>query len=91
MTELRNLPAEEPAEGISRTLAEWRSAHCRDVDYALTIELLAPFDRVTGTLGAGRRPGADTRGPGAGLAWREPRARVARSADQRDSARPHST
>ena len=50
MAELRTPPPEEPAAGISRTLAAWRSAHYRDVRYALTIEVLPPFERVTGTL-----------------------------------------
>lgn len=44
------LPPGEPAAGISRALAAWRTAHYRDVRYALHISLLPPFERVTGTL-----------------------------------------
>ena len=40
----------QPAAGISRDPGSWRSAHYRDVRYALQIELLPPFERVTGTL-----------------------------------------
>ena len=50
MAEPSLLPAGEPAAGISRGLAAWRTAHYRDVRYALRIELLPPFERVTGTL-----------------------------------------
>ena len=40
----------QPAAGISRELATWRSAHYRDVRYELQIDLLPPFERVTGAL-----------------------------------------
>jgi aminopeptidase N len=50
MAEHSPLPGGEPVAGVSRTLAAWRTAHYRDVRYALRIELLPPFERVTGTL-----------------------------------------
>ncbi len=50
MADSQALPPAEPAPGISRTLASWRSAHYREVRYALRIELLPPFERVAGTL-----------------------------------------
>jgi hypothetical protein len=34
MAEAQALPPDEPAAGISRTLATWRSAHYREVRYA---------------------------------------------------------
>jgi aminopeptidase N len=44
------LPAGEPAPGISRVLAAWRSTQYRDVRYALRLDLVAPFDRLRGAL-----------------------------------------
>jgi aminopeptidase N len=50
MAEPRALPPDEPVAGISCTLAGWRSARYRDVRYSLTLDLLPPFQRVTGRL-----------------------------------------
>ncbi|PWT70549.1 MAG: peptidase M1 [Proteobacteria bacterium] len=45
-----SLPAGEPTPGVSRTLADWRSAHYGNIRYALQIELAPPFDRIRGEL-----------------------------------------
>ena len=44
------LPSGEPGPGISRELANWRTAHCQDVRYAVSLDLSPPFERVRGTL-----------------------------------------
>ena len=90
MADSQALPPAEPAPGISRTLASWRSAHYREVRYALRIELLPPFERVTGTLELDVVLETTPVGPGAGLAWRDHGSRVARSACQRETARADS-
>jgi aminopeptidase N len=50
MAETNALPPGEPAAGITRALAAWRSAHYREVSYALQIELSPPFERLAGKL-----------------------------------------
>lgn len=44
------LPPDEPAEGISRTLADWRAAQYSDLRHALRIEVSPGFDRLHGRM-----------------------------------------
>jgi aminopeptidase N len=50
MVHADGLPSAEPAAGISRELAGWRSQHYRDLRYRLRLELSAGLDRVQGAL-----------------------------------------
>ena len=45
-----DLPPGEPAPGISRELAGWRSAHYQDLRYELRLRLPPALDRVQGHL-----------------------------------------
>jgi len=63
-----SLPTSEPGPGISRELAEWRSAHYRDVRYGVNLDLSPPFERVRGTLSL--RVVVPERGPDLVLDWR---------------------
>jgi aminopeptidase N len=50
VAEPRLLPDPEPAPGISRELAAWRSSRYADLRYALRFELSPSLDRVQGSL-----------------------------------------
>ena len=50
MAEAQALPPDEPAAGISRELAAWRSAHYRSLRYGLRLRLLPAIERVQGQL-----------------------------------------
>ena len=44
------VPAGEPAPGITGALAHWRSAHYRDIRYALSLQIAPPLNQVQGAL-----------------------------------------
>jgi aminopeptidase N len=50
MAHTHELPAGEPAPGISRVLAQWRSGKYADVRYTLQLELAPALDRVRGSV-----------------------------------------